>query len=93
MLNNLSLGVNKGIKVIKMKKLGREDVHKLICINLKKLRTDKGASQITFGNYAEISNQQYSKYESGQSRIHATHLYMIAQECNIEVDYFFKENI
>ena len=75
-----------------MNKLSREDVHKLICKNLKKLRTDMEASQITFGNYAEISNQQYSKYESGKVRIHATHLYMIAQECNIEVSYFFKNH-
>lgn len=91
MLNNLSLVVNEGIKVNKMKKLNREDVHQLICKNLKKLRTDMGASQIAFGNYAEISNQQYSKYESGQSRIHATHLYMIAKNCNVEIGYFFKE--
>jgi transcriptional regulator with XRE-family HTH domain len=73
-----------------MKKLTRDEVHNLICKNLKKLRLSMDASQMTFGSFAGISNQQYSKYESGQSRIHATHLFMIAEECNVDINYFFK---
>ncbi len=70
----------------------RDDVHNLICKNLKRLRLSLDASQITFGNYAEISNQQYSKYETGQSRIHATHLFLISKACSVDINYFFIEN-
>lgn len=73
-----------------MTKITRDEIHNLICNNLKKLRLSMDASQMTFGSYAGISNRQYSKYESGKSRIHATHLFMIAEECNVDVVYFFK---
>jgi len=75
-----------------MNNLSRDNVHKLICKNLKALRLQQGKSQITFGDYAKISNQQYSKFETGKSLIPANYLYLIAKGCGIEVTYFYQEN-
>jgi len=75
-----------------MKIINTDQVHNLVCKNLKTLRLSKGESQLKFGDYAFVSNQQYCKYENGQSKIPACHLYLIAEGCSVDMSYFFQEN-
>ena len=72
-----------------MNKLDRDELHNLICKNLKSLRIKQGKSQIDFGDYAEIANQQYSRFETGKGLIPASYLYLIAKGCGVDINYFY----
>lgn len=49
-----------------MKKLSEEEANLLISQQLKKLRILKGLSQDQFGAIINVTNQQYSKFETGK---------------------------
>ncbi|RZG16731.1 XRE family transcriptional regulator [Pseudoalteromonas sp. CO342X] len=72
-----------------MKRLSEDDINLLICKQLKKLRGYKGASQGQFGAAIGVSNQQYSKFETGKNRIFAGQLYLLAQEYDVDINSFF----
>lgn len=75
-----------------MDKLNRDQLHHLICKNLKALRLKQGKSQIVFGDYVEIANQQYSRFETGKGLIPASYLYLIAEGCGVDISYFYKNH-
>ncbi|MGB0835551.1 MAG: helix-turn-helix domain-containing protein [Psychrobium sp.] len=74
-----------------MNKLNEEQANILISNQLKKLRKSKGSSQDHFGAILGVSNQQYSKFESGKNRISAGQLLLIAQEYNIDINMLYKD--
>jgi len=51
-----------------------------------------GKSQQCFADILEITNQQYSKFETGQNSINASQLFLIAQEYSADMNYFFNES-
>jgi len=74
-----------------MKKLDGKEIDTLIGINLKRLRAELGKSQQDIGDMIELSNQQVSKFESGKNGLNANQLFMIAQECGVDMNYFFNQ--
>jgi len=75
-----------------MQKIDNVKADKLICKKLKSLRLTLGKSQQCFADILEITNQQYSKFETGQNSINASQLFLIAQEYSADMNYFFNEN-
>mgnify|MGYP000371460281 CR=1 FL=1 len=75
-----------------MKKIDRAKADELVCKNLKSLRLKLGKSQICFANILDITNQQYSKFETGKNSINASQLFLIAQEYSANINQFFNEN-
>jgi transcriptional regulator with XRE-family HTH domain len=73
-----------------MKKLDGKEIDILIGTNLKRLRAELGKSQQDIGDMIELSNQQVSKFESGKNGLNANQLFMIAQGCDVDMNYFFK---
>lgn len=76
-----------------MKKFNAGEIDKLVGRNLKKLRKEKKKSQQAIGDIIELSNQQVSKFESGKNGFNVSQLYLIAQECEVDMNYFFNEEI
>jgi len=74
-----------------MQKINSTEADKLICKNLKSLRLMLGKSQQCFADILEITNQQYSKFETGQNSINANQLFLIAQEYSADMNQFFNE--
>lgn len=74
-----------------MKKLDDKEIDILIGENLKRLRSDLGKSQQNIGDIIELSNQQISKFENGKNSLNANQLFMIAQECGVDMNYFFNQ--
>ena len=56
---------------------------------LRTLRRQRSMSQAALGRALGISLQQIQKYESGQNRISASRLHMIALLLGIDLAYFF----
>jgi transcriptional regulator with XRE-family HTH domain len=75
-----------------MQKIDSAEADKLICKNLKSLRLTLGKSQQCFADILEITNQQYSKFETSQNSINASQLFLIAQEYSADMNQFFNEN-
>lgn len=73
-----------------MKKLDSKEIDILVGINLKKLRGELGKSQQEIGDIIELSNQQISKFESGKNGFNVNQLFLIAQNCNVDMNYFFQ---
>lgn len=73
-----------------MKKLDGKEIDILIGTNLKRLRVELSKSQQDIGDMIELSNQQVSKFESGKNSLNANQLFMIAKECDVDMNYFFK---
>ncbi len=74
-----------------MQKINSAKADKLICKNLKSLRLQLGKSQQCFADILEITNQQYSKFETGQNSINANQLFLIAQEYSADMNQFFND--
>lgn len=72
-----------------MSKLSENEANSLICKQLKKLRINIGASQDQFGAIMGVTNQQYSKFETGKNRVFAGQLFLIAQEYQVDINKFF----
>lgn len=64
---------------------------KLIANQLKKFRTLNGLSQQALGDVLGVSNQQYSKFESGLNRISASQVLKIANEYSVAIELFFDD--
>ena len=75
-----------------MQKIDSVKADELICKNLKSLSLKLGKSQQCFADILEITNQQYSKFETGQNSINANQLFLIAQEYSVDMNQFFNEN-
>jgi len=54
---------------------------------LKEIREDKDYKQIDIANYLEITQVQYSRYETGVRLIPINHLMKLAKYYNVSVDY------
>lgn len=74
-----------------MSKLSEDEANSLICKQLKKLRVNIGASQDQFGAIMGVTNQQYSKFETGKNRVFAGQLFLISQEYGIDMNMFYKD--
>ncbi len=75
-----------------MKKLDSKEVDVLVGKNLKRLRDELGKSQQDIGDIIELSNQQMSKFESGKNGFNVNQLFIIAQECDVDMNYFFQHD-
>jgi len=74
----------------KMKMLENKDIDILVGKNLKRLREEQGKSQQYIGDLIELTNQQISKFERGINGFNVSQLYIIAQECDVDMNYFFE---
>lgn len=72
-----------------MKKLNSKEIDILVGKNLKRLRSELAISQQDIGNIIELSNQQISKFESGKNGFNVNQLFLIAQACKVDMNYFF----
>ena len=63
---------------------------KLVANQLKKFRLSKGLSQQAIGDILDVSNQQYSKYESSANRIAAFQILKISDHFSVPIEKFFK---
>ena len=56
------------------------------------LLKDKPVEKINseIGDIIELSNQQISKFESGKNGFNVNQLFLIAQNCNVDMNYFFQ---
>lgn len=72
---------------IKMKRITETDI--LIGKNLKKIRLQKGFTQIQIGNCLGVKFQQAQKYEGGINRVSAGALYKISKLLKTPIEYFF----
>lgn len=66
------------------------NANKLINSQLKKFRKSRKISQEELGSVIGVSNQQYSKIETGKNRISAGQLLLISLHYHIDISYFFK---
>ena len=73
-----------------MKKLDSKEIDKIVGENLKRLRNELGKSQQDIGDIIELSNQQISKFESGKNGFNVNQLFLIAQACKVDMNYFFQ---
>tara|TARA_B110000211_G_C14093249_1_gene560768 strand:+ start:7285 stop:7539 length:255 start_codon:yes stop_codon:yes gene_type:complete len=75
-----------------MKKLDSKSIDKLVGENLKRIREEQGKSQQHIGDLIELTNQQISKFERGINGFNVSQLYVIAQDCDVDMNYFFDLN-
>lgn len=63
-----------------------------LCVgmNIKALRRQKKVTQEALGDAIGLSFKQVRKYESGQNRVSASVLYLIAQVLEVPVDAFYE---
>ena len=54
---------------------------------LREIRKDNDYSQIAIAKYLDISQVQYSRYETGERLMPVTHLIKLANYYNVSVDY------
>ena len=55
--------------------------------NLRKIRTDKGFSQMDIAEVLNTTQQQYSKYENGQNEIPVRHVITLCKFYGISSDW------
>ena len=55
--------------------------------NLRKIRTDKGFSQMDIAEVLNTTQQQYSKYENGQNEIPVRHVITLCRFYGISSDW------
>ncbi|VVT12224.1 helix-turn-helix transcriptional regulator [Hoeflea sp. EC-HK425] len=66
-------------------------LEKLVGINLRRLRNERGLSQQQVGEKLGISFQQIQKFENGTNRISAGRLFVLAQFLNAPLIEFFQD--
>lgn len=64
------------------------DIH--IGLRLRRIRTSKKLSLERVGEWLDLSKQQVSRFEQGQSRLSVLHLYLLARGMDIPVSWFFE---
>ena len=55
--------------------------------NLRKVRTEKGYSQMDIAEVLNTTQQQYSKYENGQNEIPVRHVITLCKSYSISSDW------
>ena len=55
--------------------------------NLRKIRTERGYSQIEIAELLNTTQQQYSKYENGQNEIPVRHIITLCRFYEISADW------
>jgi len=73
-----------------LKILENKDIDILVGKNIKRLREDQGKIQQYIGDLIELTNPQISKFERGFNSFNVSQLYIIAQECYVDMNYFFE---
>jgi transcriptional regulator with XRE-family HTH domain len=58
---------------------------------LRSRRKELGLSQAKVARDLDISAQKLGKYERGQDRMSARHLFLVARNVGVSVGYFFRE--
>jgi transcriptional regulator with XRE-family HTH domain len=56
---------------------------------LREIRIRRGATQEKTGRIIEVTIQQVQKYEKGDNRISAVHLFQLAQFFGVDIRFFF----
>ena len=59
----------------------------MIIQNLRKIRTEKGYSQMDIAEILNTTQQQYSKYENGQNEIPVHHVITLCKFYHISADW------
>lgn len=59
---------------------------------IKSARIAAGMSQNEIAEKTGMSRSQYQQYEQGKRRPKLENLSKIAKACNVDIDYFLKEN-
>ena len=55
--------------------------------NLRKIRTEKGYSQMDIAELLNTTQQQYSKYENGQNEIPVHHVITLCKFYSVSADW------
>ena len=55
--------------------------------NMRKIRLDRGLSQMAVAEVLEINQQQYSRYENGQNEIPIRHIITLCRFYGISADW------
>ena len=55
--------------------------------NIRKIRTERGLSQIEIANLLNTTQQQYSKYENGQNEIPVRHIITLCRFYDVSADW------
>jgi len=55
--------------------------------NLRKIRTERGYSQIEIAELLNTTQQQYSKYENGQNEIPVRHIITLCRFYEVSADW------
>ena len=63
----------------------------IIAKQLRKFRKNANLSQQQLGDVLGLSNQQYSKFESGINRIYASQILIIANMYSVDANQFFHD--
>jgi transcriptional regulator with XRE-family HTH domain len=66
-------------------------VNECVGKRIKMIRVTNGHSQETLGRVLGLTFQQVQKYERGSNKISADKLYRVAQNYNVELEYFFQD--
>ncbi|MEA3696755.1 helix-turn-helix transcriptional regulator [Enterobacter hormaechei] len=72
-----------------MAKLTSETTDKLVGQRIQKRRKELGMTALQLAEYADISQQQLSRYERGTNKINVAHLVNIAIKTNTPISWFF----
>ena len=67
------------------------DINKIIGERIILFRKENNISRKKFADILEITQQQLSKYESGENRISAAKLAIISYKFKIDISYFFQD--
>ncbi|EKN3888434.1 TPA: helix-turn-helix domain-containing protein [Yersinia enterocolitica] len=72
-----------------MAKLASETTDKLVGQRIQKRRKELGMTALQLAEYADISQQQLSRYERGTNKINVAHLVNIAIKTHTPISWFF----
>ncbi|WP_368957904.1 helix-turn-helix domain-containing protein [Enterobacter hormaechei] len=72
-----------------MAKLASESTDKLVGQRIQRRRKELGMTAQQLAEYADISQQQLSRYERGTNKINVAHLVNIAIKMNTPISWFF----
>lgn len=72
-----------------MAKLSSESTDKLVGQRIQRRRKELGMTAQQLAEYADISQQQLSRYERGTNKINVAHLVNIAIKMNTPISWFF----
>jgi transcriptional regulator with XRE-family HTH domain len=73
--------------------INQESVNTLISKNLRKIRLERGDSLQKIGDLLDVSNQYISLLESNKNRIFAAQLAVLADYYEVDISFFYTENI